>query len=34
LQEALARIETEIPTPETRHLVSFIRKSERGICRE
>ncbi len=34
LQDALARIETEIPTPETRHLVAFIRRSERGICRE
>ncbi len=34
LQEALARIETEIPTPETLHLVKFIRRSERGICRE
>lgn len=34
LEEALARIETEIPTPETLHLVSFIRRSERGICRE
>ena len=34
LAEALSRIETEIPTPETLHLVSFIRRSERGICRE
>jgi UDP-N-acetylglucosamine acyltransferase len=34
LQEALARIEAEIPTPETLHLVKFIRRSERGICRE
>ncbi|HJT88809.1 MAG TPA: acyl-ACP--UDP-N-acetylglucosamine O-acyltransferase [Bryobacteraceae bacterium] len=34
LQEALARIESEIPTPETLHLVNFIRRSERGICRE
>ncbi len=34
LEEALARIETEIPTPETLHLVHFIRRSERGICRE
>jgi UDP-N-acetylglucosamine acyltransferase len=34
LQEALAKIETEIPTPETLHLVAFIRRSERGICRE
>jgi UDP-N-acetylglucosamine acyltransferase len=34
LKDALARIETEIPTPETLHLVAFIRRSERGICRE
>ncbi|HEV2447626.1 MAG TPA: acyl-ACP--UDP-N-acetylglucosamine O-acyltransferase [Candidatus Sulfopaludibacter sp.] len=34
LQDALAKIETEIPTPDTLHLVSFIRRSERGICRE
>ena len=34
LDEALSRIESEIPSPETRHLVSFIRRSERGICRE
>ena len=34
LQEALGRIETEIPTAETLHLVTFIRRSERGICRE
>ncbi len=34
LDAALARIESEIPTPETLHLVSFIRRSERGICRE
>ena len=34
LDDALVRIETEIPTPETRHLVAFIRRSERGICRE
>ncbi|MDR3698309.1 MAG: acyl-ACP--UDP-N-acetylglucosamine O-acyltransferase [Candidatus Sulfopaludibacter sp.] len=34
LQEALAKIEAEIPTPETLHLVRFIRRSERGICRE
>lgn len=34
LQDALAKIETEIPNPETLHLVSFIRRSERGICRE
>src|SRR6202050_326411 len=34
LQDALVRIETQIPTPETLHLVDFIRRSERGICRE
>jgi UDP-N-acetylglucosamine acyltransferase len=34
LEEALARIEAEVPTPETRHLVEFVRRSERGICRE
>lgn len=34
LEEALARIESEIPTPETLHLVSFVRRSDRGICRE
>ena len=34
LADALARIEVEIPTPETLHLVDFVRRSERGICRE
>jgi UDP-N-acetylglucosamine acyltransferase len=34
LREALAKIEAEIPTPETLHLVDFVRRSERGICRE
>jgi UDP-N-acetylglucosamine acyltransferase len=34
LDEALARIEAEIPTPDTLHLVNFVRRSERGICRE
>ena len=34
LDEALARIEAEIPTPHTLHLVEFIRRSKRGICRE
>ena len=33
-EAALTRIESEIPTPETLHLVKFIRASERGICRE
>jgi UDP-N-acetylglucosamine acyltransferase len=34
LEEALRRIEAEVPTPETAHLVTFVRGSERGICRE
>ncbi|HVN03259.1 MAG TPA: acyl-ACP--UDP-N-acetylglucosamine O-acyltransferase [Bryobacteraceae bacterium] len=34
LEEALARIETEVATPEARHLAEFVRRSERGICRE
>jgi len=34
LQDALARIEAEIDSPEARHLVAFVRRSERGICRE
>jgi UDP-N-acetylglucosamine acyltransferase len=34
LEEALQRIEAECPTAHTRHLVDFIRRSERGICRE
>ena len=34
LEDALARIESEVPTDEARHLVTFIRASERGICRE
>jgi UDP-N-acetylglucosamine acyltransferase len=34
LEDALTRIETEVPTPETLHLVAFIRASKRGICRE
>jgi len=34
LEESLRRIESEIATPEARHLVSFIRQSKRGICRE
>jgi UDP-N-acetylglucosamine acyltransferase len=32
--EALARIETELPScPELEHLVTFVRASERGLCR-
>lgn len=34
LEDALRRIEAEAATPETAHLVSFIRRSKRGICRE
>jgi len=34
LEESLHRIETEIPTEHTLHLVRFIRSSKRGICRE
>ena len=34
LEEALDRIAKEIPTPEARHLVEFIRGSKRGICRD
>ncbi len=34
LEEALTRIETEVPGDEARHLVRFIRGSKRGICRE
>jgi len=34
LEEALRRIETELPCEHTQHLVNFIRKSKRGIMRE
>jgi UDP-N-acetylglucosamine acyltransferase len=34
LEAALQRIEDEVPTEHTLHLVSFIRSSKRGICRE
>ncbi|MGH9559482.1 MAG: acyl-ACP--UDP-N-acetylglucosamine O-acyltransferase [Bryobacteraceae bacterium] len=33
LEDALSRIEAEIPGPHARHLVEFIRSSKRGICR-
>jgi UDP-N-acetylglucosamine acyltransferase len=33
LEDALARIEAEVPTEDTAHLVAFIRRSQRGICR-
>jgi UDP-N-acetylglucosamine acyltransferase len=32
-EEALARIESEIPTGHTLHLVEFVRRSKRGVCR-
>lgn len=34
LEDALNRIEAEVRTEHTRHLVRFIRSSKRGICRE
>ncbi len=34
LEEAVARIEKEVPSPDTLHLIGFIRRSHRGICRE
>jgi UDP-N-acetylglucosamine acyltransferase len=34
LEEALARIEAEADSAETQNLVSFVRASKRGICRE
>jgi UDP-N-acetylglucosamine acyltransferase len=34
LEAALGRIEAEVPTEHTVHLVRFIRASKRGICRE
>ncbi len=34
LEDALAKIEAEVPSEHTRHLVSFIRSSKRGITRE
>jgi UDP-N-acetylglucosamine acyltransferase len=34
LEDALRRIETELNTEHTRHLVQFIRSSKRGICHE
>ena len=33
LEDALRRIETEVPNQHTLHLVSFVRSSKRGICR-
>jgi len=34
LDQALARVDSELAGMEVRHLTSFIRGSERGICRE
>lgn len=34
LEDALARIEAQVPDDNTAHLVRFVRRSERGICRE
>jgi UDP-N-acetylglucosamine acyltransferase len=34
LKDALARIAAEVDTEHTRHLVKFIERSDRGICRE
>ena len=34
LEEALDRIEAEVPNPHTLHLTAFIRSSKRGIARE
>ena len=34
LDDALARIEIDVPTEHTLHLVRFIQSSKRGICRE
>lgn len=33
LIEALARVEAEVKGPHARHMVEFIRASERGVCR-
>ncbi len=33
LEDALQRIEAELPNEPTRHLICFIRSSKRGICR-
>ena len=34
LADALVRIESEVPSEMTRQLIDFIRRSQRGICRE
>ena len=34
LEEALIKMETELPGPHSLHLTAFIRSSQRGICRK
>jgi UDP-N-acetylglucosamine acyltransferase len=34
LEDALRRIEEECPSEYSQHIVNFVRRSERGICRE
>jgi UDP-N-acetylglucosamine acyltransferase len=34
LEDALKRIEKECPSEYSQHIVNFVRRSERGICRE
>ena len=34
LQDALSRIDAEVPGEHAQHLIAFIRASKRGICRE
>jgi UDP-N-acetylglucosamine acyltransferase len=34
LDDALERIEAEVPSEHTRHLIAFIQSSKRGICRD
>jgi UDP-N-acetylglucosamine acyltransferase len=34
LEDALGRIEAEVPDENTLHLIAFVRRSQRGICRE
>lgn len=34
LEDAIRRIQAEVPTEHTRHLIAFIESSKRGICRE
>jgi UDP-N-acetylglucosamine acyltransferase len=33
-EEALSRIEAEVPSEHTLHITDFVRRSKRGICRE